>query len=461
MEVEGNTTRRDAHSISTLFLARFLRRLCHLSGTLVGLDDGPEENISKNSTGIGWVLAFLLDDADSYGLPHVADSEAAKRRVLREGLNTHGFRWDHLDNGGVTGLDKLGSLFNRLAGTTVNLLEQLGELAGNVGGMAVKDGSITSTNLTRVVENNDLGVEALAALWWVVLRITSNVATANLLDGDVLDVEANVVTRKTFNQLFVVHLDRLDFGGHTSRCESDDHTGLDDTSFDTADGDSADTANLVDILQRETKRLVGGTGWWVDAVDGLEQGLASALGLGLLLPPLVPRAVGRRFDHVVTVEAGNGNERDGLRVVADLLDEVGCFLDDFVKALLRPLRRVHLVDGNDELLDAEGVREQGVLTGLTILGNTSLELTGAGCDNQDSAVSLGSAGNHVLDEVTVARGVDDGNIVLGSLELPEGNINGDTTLTLGLQLVEHPSVLEGTLAQLGSFLMLVRLAIGL
>lgn len=30
------------------------------------------------------------------------------------------------------------------------------------------------------------------------------------------------------------------------------------------------------------------------------------------------------------------------------------------------------------------------------------------------------------------------NHVLGGLELPEGDIDGDTTLTLGLQLVEHP-----------------------
>ena len=30
------------------------------------------------------------------------------------------------------------------------------------------------------------------------------------------------------------------------------------------------------------------------------------------------------------------------------------------------------------------------------------------------------------------------NHVLGGLELPEGDIDGDTTLTLSLQLVEHP-----------------------
>jgi len=44
------------------------------------------------------------------------------------------------------------------------------------------------------------------------------------------------------------------------------------------------------------------------------------------------------------------------------------------------------------------------------------------------------------------------NIVLRGLELPESDINGDTTLTLGLQLVKHPGVLERTLAKLGSFL---------
>ena len=31
------------------------------------------------------------------------------------------------------------------------------------------------------------------------------------------------------------------------------------------------------------------------------------------------------------------------------------------------------------------------------------------------------------------------NHVLGGLELPEGDIDGDTTLTLSLELVKHPS----------------------
>lgn len=45
---------------------------------------------------------------------------------------------------------------------------------------------------------------------------------------------------------------------------------------------------------------------------------------------------------------------------------------------------------------------------------------------------------------------NDGDIVLGSLELPQSNVDGDTTLTLGLELVKDPCVLEGTLAELSS-----------
>jgi hypothetical protein len=52
-----------------------------------------------------------------------------------------------------------------------------------------------------------------------------------------------------------------------------------------------------------------------------------------------------------------------------------------------------------------------------------------------------------------AGSVNDGDMVPGSLELPEGDIDGDTTLTLGLELVKDPGVLEGTLAELSGFLL--------
>ena len=50
---------------------------------------------------------------------------------------------------------------------------------------------------------------------------------------------------------------------------------------------------------------------------------------------------------------------------------------------------VNLVGRHDELLDPEGVGEQGVLPGLPVLGDSSLELTSAGGDDENSTVSLG------------------------------------------------------------------------
>ena len=99
-----------------------------------------------------------------------------------------------------------------------------------------------------------------------------------------------------------------------------------------------------------------------------------------------------------------------------------------------------------------------MLTSLTILGDTGFEFTSTGSNDENGAVSLGSTSDHVLDEVTMTRSVDDGDEVLGGLELPEGDIDGDTTLTFGLQLVQNPGILEGALAEFSSFLLMGLLA---
>ena len=130
-------------------------------------------------------LLNSLDDTDSNRLPHVADGETTERWVGVVLLNAHGLGWHELGNAGITRLDELGVRLDRLAGTTVNLLNELGELAGNVGGVAIEDGGVTCTNLTGVVENDDLSVEGRSLLSGVVLRVRADIATTNFLDGDV------------------------------------------------------------------------------------------------------------------------------------------------------------------------------------------------------------------------------------------------------------------------------------
>jgi hypothetical protein len=214
--------------VNRLFLASLGSGLGDLAGTGSGLLDG-------------------LDDTDSDGLTHVTDGETAQRRVVGESLNTHGLGGNHLDDGRVTRLDELGSILNGLSGTAVDLLLDLGELASNVGSVAIENGSVTGADLTGVVEDDDLGLERGGTKRGVVLGVTSNVTTTDLLDGDVLHVEADVVTGKTLSELLVVHLDGLDFSGDVGGSEGDDHTGLEDTSLDTADRNRSNTTNLVDI----------------------------------------------------------------------------------------------------------------------------------------------------------------------------------------------------------------------
>jgi len=79
---------------------------------------------------------------------------------------------------------------------------------------------------------------------------------------------------------------------------------------------------------------------------------------------------------------------------------------------------------------------------LTFLGVTGFEFTSSGGDDENGGVSLRSTSDHVLDEITVSGGIDDGEDGLGGFELPESDVDGDTTFTFGLELVEDPGVFE-------------------
>ena len=94
-----------------------------------------------------------------------------------------------------------------------------------------------------------------------------------------------------------------------------------------------------------------------------------------------------------------------------------------------------------------------MLTGLTVLRVSSLELSSTSSNDQNGNISLRRSRNHVLDEITMAGGINDGEVVLLRLELPQRNIDRDTTLTLGLHLVQHPRVLEGALTNIVGLLL--------
>merc|ERR1712002_4556 len=405
---------------------------------------------------LDFLLVDALDDTDGNGLSHVTYGETSEWWVFGESFDAHWFLWGKDSNGGISGFDEFGVVFEFLTGTTIDLFLELRELAGNVSCVAIKDWSISSVDLTRVVQDDDLGGEVVGALWWIILAVSGDVSSLDFLDGDVLDVETNVVSWLCLVHGLMMHLNRFYFNGKTGWGECGDNTWSDDSSFDTAHWNSSNTSDLVDILEWETERLVCGSLWWGDVVQSFDQGLARDLLVFAFqtFPSLVPRHVGGGFHHVVTAPSGNGDVRYSLGVVSDLLQVGTDFLDDFVETVFGVFwfSGVHLVDGDNHLLDTEGEGKEGVFTGLSVLGDTGFEFSGTSGDNEDSAIGLGGSSDHVLDEISVTWGIDDGDFVPVGFELPESNINGDTSFTFGLEFVHNPGIFEGTFTFFGSFL---------
>ena len=48
-------------------------------------------------------------------------------------------------------------------------------------------------------------------------------------------------------------------------------------------------------------------------------------------------------------------------------------------------------------------------------------------------------------------GIDDGEVILCGFELPKGDIDGDTSFSLSLELIQDPGVLERTLTKFVGF----------
>jgi hypothetical protein len=94
-------------------------------------------------------------------------------------------RRNEFDDADITRLDEFGGLFNGLSSSTIDFLDELGKFASNVGSVAIQHRCITSTYLTRVVKNDDLGIERISLLRRVVLGIRGNISASNILDRHV------------------------------------------------------------------------------------------------------------------------------------------------------------------------------------------------------------------------------------------------------------------------------------
>jgi len=183
-------------------------------------------------------------------------------------------------------------------------------------------------NLSRVVQDNDLSSEVFGFSGGFVLGIRADISSSDVLNGNVLNVETNVVTGNSFVNGFVMHFDGFNLGGNVNGGESDGHFLLEDTGFNSSDWDGTNTSDLVDILEGESQWFFSGSLGGNDVVQGFHKD-------GSFVPGHVVLIVfSGSFQHVVSVPSGNGDHGDVIGVVTSSLEEKFNFIADFVVSFL-------------------------------------------------------------------------------------------------------------------------------
>ena len=132
--------------------------------------------------------------------------------------------------------------------------------------------------------------------------------------------------------------------------------------------------------------------------------------------------VGRVVGGLEGLQRGAADDRDVVAREVVLAEQLADLELDEVEEL-GVVDRVDLVEEDDDVRDLDLAGEQDVLAGL---GHRPV---GRG-DDEDRAVHLGGAGDHVLDVVRVARAVDVGVVAVVGLVLDVGDRDRDPALAL-------------------------------
>lgn len=212
---------------------------------------------------------------------------------------------------------------------------------------------------------------------------------------------------------------------------------LDGATLNTASGDGTTTGDGEHILNSKQEREVGLALWDRDVViHGINQREDP-------VHPLIIAALNGRVGHEVLERLERGASDDGHFVAIVLVGGeqfADLELDELEQLLVVDL--VLLVEEDNNLGDTDLLGEQDVLLGLRH------GPVGAG-DDEDGAVHLRGAGNHVLDVVGVAGAVDVGVVAGLGLVLDGGGVDGDAAGALLGRRVDLVVLLGGAPAHGG------------
>jgi len=422
-------------------------------------------------TYLTFLVGHLRDLTKHDGGVTVQKCDTGQTLALLEGVDNHRVNRFKDALGDFVGFQG-GRTFELFAASFLTNLEvQRRHLARRAAASDETDRGVASLQFTRDVQSLDLRGELLARRQGLVSLVHHDVARSRHVQFvETLDVHTNVVARVGTFDTLVVHFDGENLttarvGGGVGRQEDNFLPRLDNALFDAAGEDIPDTLDLVNTRNRQSHRQFRVT---FRSVDHVVQHVQQAVDVELFpfaveafdVDAVPPAHVGGLLDQVVTHPARDRQDRDRLgdivRLPPDLGQHVAHFVADFgvPRLLVAGGIAIHLVDANDQLLDAQQVEQTRVLTRLA-LDFTSLVVTlldgggkvTIGRDHQQGDIGLRGTRDHVLDKISVTRRVDDGVVPLLSEKLLGRARDGHTTLALFLLAIHIERKRERRLTQ--------------
>src|SRR6476619_204432 len=241
-------------------------------------------------------------------------------------------------------------------------------------------------------------------------RLAEHLSALDLLALGAAQEGADVVAGLPLVEDLAEHLDPGDHGGRGVLVADDLDlvAGVDDPLLDAAGGDGAAAGDREDVLDRHQERLV-------ELANGLGDVGVERLG----------QLKDRFLRLFVALQRFQRRAFDDRRVIAGEVVLVEQVLDLLLYQLdqLLVVDLVDLVEEDDHVRDVDLAGEQDVLAGLRH------DAVG-GRDDQDRAVHLRRAGDHVLDVIGVARTVDVGIVAVLGLVLDVRGRDRDPALLL-------------------------------
>ena len=288
-----------------------------------------------------------------------------------------------------------------------------GDGSGDVGGaeeelrtIAVEEVGVTAAFFFL----QDVGSSGELVVWDDGSWLGKDLTTFDLVMGDTTEKGTNVVAALSELKDLAEHFETGDDGllGWTDTDDFGFVVELDDTTLDTAGNDGATARDGHDVFDREKEWLVVIADWIDDVgIEGIHE-LKDGLGCWIIERGGFASFEGGTTDdwEIIPWEVILGEE------VTDIhFNEVDKFW---------VIDHIALVEEDDDLRNANLAGKKDVFAGLW-------HDTIGGGDDEDSSIHLRSAGDHVLDVVSVPRAVDVSIVTVLGLVFDVGGVDGNTT----------------------------------